>query len=146
MKQLSKLQTTIFALGGILMVIGAAGFAFYQPGVFNIKGNGVYIVRITSWLFLIGTVFFSIIQAMQVYEGKSMVIHRLKKIQNVANILFVLAGISMVDTVYAFILRWFENPQIYDSFIRGKWIVLMLIGALLEIYTTHRISHELKKE
>ena len=146
MKQLSKVQTAIFALGGILMVIGAASFAFYKPGVLNIIGDGSSIVKVTSWLFLLGTVLFSVIQAMQVYEGKSLVIHRLKKIQNVANILFVLSGMSMVDTVYSFILRWFENPQVYDSFFRGKWIVLMLVAALLELYTTHRISHELKKE
>ena len=146
MKQLSKVQSAIFLLGGVLMVVGAAGFAFYRPGLLNIKGYGNCIVRITSWLFLIGTVLFSVIQAMQIYEGKSLVIIRLKKIQNVANILFVLAGISMVDTVYSFILRWFENPQIYYSFFSGKWIVLMLIAALLELYTTHRISAELKKE
>lgn len=146
MKQLSKIQTAIFALGGFLMVVGAAAFAFYRPGFLNVIGDGSQIVRVTSWLFLLGTVLFSVIQAMQVYEGKSLVIHRLKKIQNVANILFVLSGISMVDSVYTFACRWFENPQTYYTLFMGKWIELMLIAAVLELYTTHRISRELKKE
>ena len=138
MKQLSKIQSAFFALGGVLMVIGAAGFAFkvFMPRL----------VMATSWMFLIGTVLFSVIQSMQVYEGKSLVIHRLKRIQSVANILFVLSGISMVDTIYTFVGRWFENPQLYYAIFYGKWMVLMLIAAVLELYTTHRISHELKKE
>ena len=45
----------------------------------------------------------------QFYEGPSLVIHRLKRMQYVADIFFVLSGISMVDTVYAFLRRWFEN-------------------------------------
>jgi uncharacterized membrane protein SpoIIM required for sporulation len=28
----------------------------------------------------------------------------------------------------------------------GKWVVLLLVAAILEVYTTHRISHELEKE
>jgi hypothetical protein len=77
-------------------------------------------------VFLLGTVLFSVIQSMQTYEGKSTVIHRLKRIQNVANILFVFAGISMVDTVYTFTEKWLGNPQLFYSIFYGKWIVVML--------------------
>ena len=28
----------------------------------------------------------------------------------------------------------------------GKWVVMLLIAAILEVYTTHRISSELEKE
>ncbi len=82
MKQLSKIQSALFLLGGVLMVVGACSFVLKQ----------IYpsLVETTSWVFLLGTVLFSVIQSMQTYEGKSTVIHRLKRIQNVANILFVL--------------------------------------------------------
>ena len=138
MKQLSKLQSVIFLLGGVLMVIGAACFAF---GFIYPK-----MMLITSWLFLAGTVLFSVIQAMQVYEGPSLIIHRLKRMQYVADIFFVLSGISMVDTVYAFARHWFSNQETYITYFYNKWVVFLLIAALLELYTTHRISHELKKE
>lgn len=139
MKQLNKIQTSIFILGGVLMVIGAACFAF---------GYMIYpkMVLYTSWLFLLGTVSFSVMQAMQLYEGPSQVIHRLKRIQTVADIFFVLSGISMVDTVYAFARNWFSNYETYITYFYNKWVVLLLVAALIELYTTHRISHELKKE
>lgn len=139
MKQLNKIQTSIFILGGVLMVIGAACFAF---------GYMIYpkMVLYTSWLFLLGTVSFSVMQAMQLYEGPSQVIHRLKRIQTVADIFFVLSGISMVDTVYAFARNWFSNYETYITYFYNKWVVFLLVAALIELYTTHRISHELKKE
>jgi hypothetical protein len=28
----------------------------------------------------------------------------------------------------------------------NKWVAILLIAALIELYTTHRISHELAKE
>ena len=63
MKQLSKIQSVIFLLGGVLMVIGAGCFAF----------GFIYpqMLLYTSWGFLLGTVLFSVIQAMQFYEGFS---------------------------------------------------------------------------
>ena len=139
MKQLNKIQTFIFILGGVLMVIGAACFAF---------GFMIYpkMVLYTSWLFLLGTVSFSVMQAMQLYEGPSQIIHRLKRIQTVADIFFVLSGISMVDTVYAFARNWFSNYETYITYFYNKWVVFLLVAALIELYTTHRISHELKKE
>ena len=139
MKQLNKIQASIFILGGVLMVIGAACFAF---------GFMIYpkMVLYTSWLFLLGTVSFSVMQAMQLYEGPSQVIHRLKRIQTVADIFFVLSGISMVDTVYAFARNWFSNYETYITYFYNKWVVFLLVAALIELYTTHRISHELKME
>ena len=120
------------------MVVGACSFVLKQ----------IYpsLVETTSWVFLLGTVLFSVIQSMQTYEGKSATIHRLKRIQNVANILFVFAGISMVDTVYTFTEKWLGNPQLFYSIFYGKWIVVMLVASVLELYTTFRISHEMKGE
>ena len=138
MKQLNKIQSALFLSGGVLMVVGACSFVLKQ----------IYpsLVETTSWVFLLGTVLFSVIQSMQTYEGKSTVIHRLKRIQNVANILFIFAGISMVDTVYTFTEKWLGNPQLFYSIFYGKWIVVMLVASILELYTTFRISHEMKGE
>ena len=138
MKQLSKLQSALFLIGGLMMVIGAGCFAF----------GFVYpkLMMVTCWIFLLGTVLFSVIQAMQIYEGTNIVIKRLKKIQVFADIFFVLAGISMVDTVYGFFRSLFENYETYITYFYNKWVVLLLVAAILELYATHRISQELRKE
>lgn len=137
MKELSKTQFVIFTIGGILMVIGAGCMAF---GFMLSK-----LVGITAWLFLLGTVLFSVMQATQVYEGKDVTIRRLKNIQYFADLCFVLSGISMVDTVHGLFASLFSDRVTYLTYVYNKWVVFLFIAALLEVYTVHRISHELKK-
>ena len=134
MKQLNRFQSILFAIGGMLMVIGAGCFAF------------MWQQQVVCWLFLAGASMFTLMQSMQTYEGSNFVIRRLKRIQAVANIFFMLAGILMVDTAYMFFRPLFNSSIAYIDFLYNKWVVLLLIAALLEIYTMHRIDHEMKKD
>lgn len=138
MKELSKLQFAIFAIGGILMVIGAGcmAFGFMLPKL----------VGVTSWLFLLGTVLFSVMQATQVYDGKDLTIRRLKNIQYFADLCFILSGISMVDTVHGLFVDMFSDRMTYLTYVYNKWVVFLFIAGVLEVYTVHRISNELRKE
>ncbi len=83
---------------------------------------------------------------MQVYEGPSLVIHRLKRMQYVADIFF--SPIGYLDGRYGvcFPAPLVSESETYITYFYNKWVVSLLIAALLELYTTHRISHELKKE
>lgn len=134
MKQLNKLQSILYAVGGALMVIGAGCFAF------------MWQQQAVCWLYLVGTTLFCLMQSMQTYEGTDFVVRRLKRIQAVANIFFMLAGILMVDTAYMFFRPLFDSSIAYVDYLYNKWVVLLLIAALLEIYTMHRIDHEMKKD
>lgn len=138
MKELSKTQFAIFAMGGILMAVGAGCMAigFMVPKL----------VGVTSWLFLLGTMLFSVTQATQVYEGNNLTIRRLKNIQYFADLCFILSGISMVDTVHGLFIDLFDNRVAYLTYVYNKWVVFLLIAAILELYTVHRISNELKKQ
>lgn len=137
MRELTKAQFAIFAIGGVLMVIGAGcmAFGFMLPGL----------VGVTSWLFLLGAILFSVIQATQVYDGKDLAIRRLKNIQYFADLCFVLSGILMVDTVHGLFADLFDNRVDYITYVYNKWVVFLFIAAVLEVYTVHRISHELRK-
>ena len=134
MKQLNKLQSILYAVGGALMVIGAGCFAF------------MWQQQAVCWLYLVGATLFCLMQSMQTYEGTDFVVRRLKRIQAVANIFFMLAGILMVDTAYMFFRLLFDSSIAYVDYLYNKWVVLLLIAALLEIYTMHRIDHEMKKD
>jgi hypothetical protein len=106
--------------------------------------------KVVCWVFLAGTVLFTLMQLMQTYEGNSFTVKRLKKIQAVADLFFVLSGIVMVDSAYQFLLPLFQNGQgtgyfTYIEYIYNKWVLLLLVAAILEIYTTHRIASELNK-
>lgn len=138
MRQLSRFQNILFLVGGALMVIGAGlyVFGFCQPA---------------SWIFLVGALLFSSMQLKQSYDGDNFVIRRLRRIMIMADILFVLAGLLMVENAYNFLLPFFQNHipngySAYLTYIRNNWVVLLLVAAILEVYTTHRISNELEKE
>lgn len=134
MKQLNNVQSAIFLIGGVLMVIGAGCFAT----MWNQKA--------VCWIYLIGALMFAWIQISQTYEGTSTVIHRLKKIMTTADIFFVLSGMLMVDSAYKYMQNICNNYITYVEYIYNKWVLLLLVAALLEIYTMHRISSELRKE
>jgi hypothetical protein len=90
-------------------------------------------------------------QLQQVYEGKNFVIRRLRRIMVMADVLFVVAGLLMVENAFNFLLPFFQTHiqnglNAYIIYILGKWVVLLLVAAILEVYTTHRISSELEKE
>ena len=134
---MSKAETFLFLLGGLLMVVGAGCFAF------------MWHREVVSWIFLVGAVLFSAMQTRQTYSGTSLVIRRLKRIQLLSGILFILTGILMADTAVHFLLPLFKGEGGYISYITyiyNKWVIALLIAAVLEVYTTHRLSHELEKE
>ena len=113
MKQLNRFQSILFAIGGMLMVIGAGCFAF------------MWQQQVVCWLFLAGASMFTLMQSMQTYEGSNFVIRRLKRIQAVANIFFMLAGILMVDTAYMFFRPLF-NSSIMETFTQVSLNVALL--------------------
>ena len=138
MRQLNKWQNALLLMGGALMVIGAGMYVF-----------GIY--KPSSWIFLVGALAFASMQLQQVYEGRNFVIRRLRRIMVMADVLFVVAGLLMVENAYNFLLPFFQNHiqnglNAYIIYIMGKWVVLLLVAAILEVYTTHRISSELEKE
>ncbi|MDN0024660.1 hypothetical protein QVN84_03855 [Prevotella lascolaii] len=134
MKQLSRTQNIIFLVGGVLMVVGAGCFAF------------MWQQKVMCWIYLAGAVMFATMQMMQTYEGNNITVRRLKKIMTTADIFFVLSGILMVDNAYRFMQQVFTNYVAYFQYVFNKWVLLLLVAAVLEIYTMHRISAELSKE
>lgn len=134
MKQLNKFQTIAFLCGSVLMVVGVGCFSlmWHQP--------------IACWVFLVGSILFGVMQMLQSYEGNDVTLRRLKRIQNLADLLFILTGILMVDSSYGFIRPAFAQYIDYVTYVYNKWVVLLLIAVVLEVYTTHRIDHELSKK
>ena len=115
-----------------------------------VAGAGCFVMmwqqRVVCWIFLVGSVMFSLMQTMQVYTGTELVLRRLKNIQGLASLLFVISGVLMADSAYGFFRPMFDNIADYIEIVYNKWVVLLLVAALLEVYTTHRINNELSKK
>lgn len=133
MKKLTPLQSVLFLIGGLLMVCGAGCFSL------------MWHQRVFCWVFLLGAILFTTMQLMQTYDGNKPSVKRLRNIQAFADLLFILSGLLMTDTAYGFLRPMFGNMYDYINLVYNKWVLLLLIAAVLEVYTTHRLSSELGK-
>ena len=129
MKQLNNLQNAIFLIGALLMVIGTGSSLFGWWGA--------------PYLFALGALGFASMQMLQRYEGSSFVIRRLRRIMLLSDLLFLVSAVLM----FASQGNQFHISHItYLQYVYNKWVVTLLIAAILQLYTTHRISSELEKE
>ena len=111
---MNKAYQLIQVVGAVLLLVGA-------------------MLHITRWelspyLYTIGAVLFAYVQVMSRYEGKNLIIRRLRRQQILASVLFVFTGVLMFVTKH------------------NEWIVCLTIAAVLELYTAFRIPSELEKE
>ena len=139
MKQLNSLQNLIFLAGGALMVIGVAlNFFDFQ--------------QVAACLFLLGAVCFGGMQMMQAYEGNNVVIRRLRRIMTLADVLFIVSGLLLLEQNLNFLMPLFQKNgmqgMIYYAqyVVHNNWVLVLFVAALLELYTMHRISSELAEE
>jgi hypothetical protein len=129
MKQLSKLQTIIFMAGALLMTIGA--------------GLTILRLAVAPWLFAVGAVGFTSMQLQQRYDGQNFVIRRLRRMMILSDVLFLVAAVLLLanqDNLFHF------DQFIYIKYVRNNWVVTLLIAAMLQLYSVHRIDSELQKE
>ena len=129
MRQLTKVQSIIYLVGGLLMVIGAgASLLVWSPA---------------PYVFAVGAVCFASMQMLQRYEGQNFVIRRLRRIMLLSDVLFLVAALLMLaNQGNIFGLSYIT----YIQYVYNKWVVVLLIAAILQLYTTHRIGHELEKD
>ena len=111
---MSKIYQIVQGVGAVLLLVGA-------------------ILQITRWelspiLYTIGAVMFAYVQVMSRYEGKNLIIRRLRRQQILGAVLLVFAGILMFVTKH------------------NEWVLCLTVAAILELYTAFRIPSELEKE
>ena len=111
---MSKYYSAIATVGAVALLLGAA----------------LQITQLTwaPYLYLIGAIMFAYVQVMSGYEGKNIIIRRLRRQQIIGATLLVVAGVMMI--------LWKRN----------EWVVCLTIAAVLEMYTVFRIPQEEEKE
>lgn len=112
-------------------------------------GTGCYVFlfhqQIACWVALVGAVGFALMQMQQRYNGQDLTIKRLRRIIIFANVLFVVAALLMIDSCYRLLQPLFYDIADYHTWLYNKWIIALLVAAILQIYTTHRIDARLRK-
>ena len=129
MRQLNETENVIFLCGAVLMVIGSAA--------------NIFMASWAPYVFAAGALAFVLMQLKQRYEGDSITIRRLRRITVVSDLFFLLAALLMFANRSNLLgLRW----DYYLNYIHNNWVVALLVAAILQLYSTHRIAHELDKE
>ena len=111
---MSKINQIIQGVGAVLLLVGA-------------------MLQITRWelspiIYTLGAVMFAYVQVMSRYEGKNLIVRRLRRQQILGAVLLVFAGVLMFVTKH------------------NEWVLCLTIAAILELYTAFRIPSELEKE
>lgn len=129
MKPLNKIQTVIFVLGALLMVVGA--------------GSSLVGWKFSPYFFAVGAIGFASMQMLQRYEGSNFTIRRLRRMMLISDFLFLLSAVLM----FANNGNFFGLSHInYMEYVYNKWVITLLVAAILQLYSTHRIDRELAKE
>ena len=129
MRQLSRVESMIFLLGGLLMVIGA--------------GTSLLAWSVAPYVFALGALCFTAMQMKQCYDGRNVTIRRLRRMMLLSDVLFLVSALLM----FASQRNIFGLDHItYLQYVYQKWVVTLLIAAILQLYSYHRIGQELVKE
>ena len=111
---MSKIYQIIQGVGAVLLLVGA-------------------MLQITRWelspvIYTLGAVMFAYVQVMSRYEGKNLIVRRLRRQQILGAVLLVFAGVLIFVTRH------------------NEWVLCLTVAAILELYTAFRIPSELEKE
>ncbi len=126
---MNKIQTAIFLLGGLLMAVGAGT---------TLLGWGS-----APYIYALGALGFASMQLLQRYEGTNFTIRRLRRMQMLSDVLFLVAALLMfANRGNIFGLSYIT----YIEYVYNKWVIVLLIAAMLQLYSMHRLGSELEKE
>ena len=106
-------------------------------------GASLFLQQWAPYAFALGAVFFAAMQMRQSYDGQNFVIRRLRRMMLISDVLFLIAALLM----FANRNNFFGLQHLsYIRYIHNNWIVVLLVAAILQLYTSHRIANELEKE
>ena len=129
MRELNKVQNATFVVGALLMVIGT--------------GTSLIGWWASAYIYAVGAMGFASMQMLQRYEGPDFTIRRLRRIMLLSDVLFLVAAVLMFANRGNFLGLDYIT---YIEYVYNKWVIVLLIAALLQLYSTHRIAHELDRE
>ena len=129
MKELDKTENAILLVGAMMMVIGSGANIFAQSWA--------------PYVFGMGTIGFVLMQLKQKYEGSNVALKRLRRMVIISDVCLLLAALLMfanMDNLFRL------DALTYIKYVHNNWVVALLVAAMLQLYTSHRISKEMLKD
>lgn len=127
MRQLSSIEVWLMLAGGLLMVVGSGASLFLQSWA--------------PYVFALGALLFVAMQMRQRYEGKDFTVRRLRRMMLLSDVLFLVVALLMFANQSNFLGLDYLS---YIKYVHNNWIVVLLVAAVLQLYSSHRIANELE--
>lgn len=103
----------------------------------------VFAMTWAPYVFAMGALAFVLMQLKQGYEGDNITIRRLRNIVVMSDFFFLLAALLM----FANQDNLFGLPfMFYVQYVHNNWVIALLVAAVLQLYSSHRLGRELDKE
>ena len=129
MRELNKTESAILVIGAVMMVIGSGANLFAQSWA--------------PYVFAMGTIGFVLMQLKQKYDGDNVAIKRLRRMVIISDVCLLLAAVMM----FANMDNLFRLDAItYIKYVHNNWVVVLMVAAMLQLYSSHRISKEILKD
>ena len=143
MKQPTKRNNIIMLTGGMVMVLSAG---LLMLAAFNSQQAWAEVAQKTvSILFFIGAIAYTAAQRQMAYASTDFTLNRLFSLQFLSGFCFVIAGLDMTEQYWTIlkplVVKDIDSYFIYLRVVYNNWVVLLLIGGLLQLYTSHRIAN-----
>lgn len=122
MNKLNDWQVMMMSAGMIFVLIGVGCYFFHQWAAYVVYGVGVLM--------------FVPMQLLQRYEGSNFILRRLRRMQIISDVLFLLTGMLM----------YLNGKFILNMYIRNEWMLALTVATILQLYTAFRIPAELDKD
>lgn len=105
-------------------------FIYMLGGIMLVVGAALYITKWVwaTYIYIAGSLMFGAMQMMDRYTGTNWIVRRLRRQQIVGAIALMLTGVLMLVCKH------------------NEWILCMLVGCLMQLYTAFRIPQEMEKE
>lgn len=99
-------------------------------GILLVLGAALYITKwaLAPYLYITGSFMFGAMQMLDRYTGNNWILRRLRRQQVAGAIVLMIAGVAMLACK------------------QNEWIMCLLVGCILELYTAFRIPQEYEKE
>lgn len=145
MRQLTKTQTLLMAVGALLMVVGV----FLTVAAIGTIATPA-MRALAAITFAFGATTFAAMQLIQTYSGSNLTIRRLRRLTVIGSICMLLSALLMVEQTFRIFMPLFstsiETYSAYCHYVHNNWGVMLLIACILQLYATLRLSNEIKKE
>ncbi len=122
MHELNKTQVFIYNLGGLLVIAGALLYLVPELQAY------------APYVFSVGAVGFASMQLLARYDGKNIIVRRLRRQQIIGALLLVVTGGVM-----------YMNLHNIAPFRGTEWMIFLMIAAVLQLYTAFRLPAALEE-